>query len=220
MCSMFGVPVSTSAAIQGYRLQVERITRISNSLKCFTNLQKVDQIALLKENADLLVSFRGAIFFDKKKKGVDQVMSSMGIDDMEVIKKMFKPMIETHSMNHIDYKVFNSIQDPGNKKTEERYSFLQGKVADTILDNITTILMTYIILFSSDFCSLEDRRTVERTQHHYLRILERLIYSASSRYRACSRMAQTLNAVTCVREMADIKKNRAINHSATAQIKT
>ena len=79
MCSMFGVPVSTSAAIQGYRLQVERITRISNNLKCFTNLQKVDQIALLKENADLLVSFRGAIFFDKKKKGVDQVLSSMGI---------------------------------------------------------------------------------------------------------------------------------------------
>ena len=54
MCSMFGVAMSTSAAIQGYRLQVERITRVANSLKCFTNLQKVDQIALLKENADFL----------------------------------------------------------------------------------------------------------------------------------------------------------------------
>ena len=79
MCSMFGVSVSTSAAIQGYRLQVERITRTANSLKCFTNLQKVDQVSLLKENADLLVSLRGAIFFDKKKKGVDQLLSSMGI---------------------------------------------------------------------------------------------------------------------------------------------
>eukprot|EP00092_Neocalanus_flemingeri_P045881 GFUD01051470.1.p1 GENE.GFUD01051470.1~~GFUD01051470.1.p1 ORF type:complete len:682 (-),score=136.96 GFUD01051470.1:677-2722(-) len=220
MCSMFGVPVSTSAAIQGYRLQVERITRIANSLRCFTELKKVDQVTLLKENADLLVSLRGALFFDKKKKGVDQVLSSMGIDDMEIIKKMFKPLIQSHSMNHIDYRIFNSIQDPGNKKTEERYSFLQGKVADAIMDNITTILMTYIILFSSDFCSLEDRKRVERTQHHYLRILERCIYSANSRYTACSRMAHTLNAVTCVREMADIKKSRVINHSAVSQVKT
>ena len=33
----------------------------------------------LQENADLLVSLRGAIFFDSKKKGVDQVLISMGI---------------------------------------------------------------------------------------------------------------------------------------------
>jgi hypothetical protein len=56
MCSMFGVAMSTSAAIQGYRLQVERITRIADSSKCFTNLRKADQVILLKENADLLAS--------------------------------------------------------------------------------------------------------------------------------------------------------------------
>jgi hypothetical protein len=39
---------------------------------------QADQTALLKENADLLVSMRGAIFFDMKKKGVDQVLISMG----------------------------------------------------------------------------------------------------------------------------------------------
>ena len=51
---------------------------------------------------------------------------------MDTIEKMFKPMIQKHYMNHIDYNVFNSIQDPGNQKTEERYSFLQGKVADSV----------------------------------------------------------------------------------------
>ena len=35
----------------------------------------------LQENADLLVSLRGAIFFDSKKKGVDQVLISMGIGE-------------------------------------------------------------------------------------------------------------------------------------------
>ena len=79
---MFGIPVSTSAAISGYRLSVERITRIAHNLESFTDLPKQDQNALLKENADLLVSLRGAIFFDSKKKGVDQVLISMGIGEL------------------------------------------------------------------------------------------------------------------------------------------
>ena len=100
---MFGIPVSTSAAISGYRLSVERITRIAHNLGSFTSLTKCDQNALLKvslsttchmislhtrliealaqENADLLVSLRGAIFFDSKKKGVDQVLISMGVGE-------------------------------------------------------------------------------------------------------------------------------------------
>ena len=53
--------------------------RIANSLPCFTNLTSADQVTLLKENADLIVSLRGAIFFDKKKKGMDQILSSIGI---------------------------------------------------------------------------------------------------------------------------------------------
>ena len=53
--------------------------RIANSLPCFTNLTNADQVTLLKENADLIVSLRGAIFFDKKKKGMDQILSSIGI---------------------------------------------------------------------------------------------------------------------------------------------
>jgi hypothetical protein len=61
------------------QLQVERITRIANISKCFKNLRKADQVILLTENKDLLVSLRGAIFFDTKKKGVTQIMSSMGI---------------------------------------------------------------------------------------------------------------------------------------------
>ena len=79
MCSMFGIPVSTSAAISGYRLTVERITRIAHNLECFTDLPKNDQATLLMENADLLVNLRGAIFFDSKKKGVNQILISMGI---------------------------------------------------------------------------------------------------------------------------------------------
>ena len=79
---MFGIPISASAAISGYRLTVERITRIANNLNCFVDLPIMDQSRLLKENADLLVSLRGAIFFDSRKKGVNQVLISMGIGEL------------------------------------------------------------------------------------------------------------------------------------------
>ena len=51
-----------------------------------------------------------------------------------MIEKMFKGLMEKHAMNHIEYKIFNSIQDPANKKTEEHYTNLQGKVADAVSD--------------------------------------------------------------------------------------
>ena len=82
ICSLFGIPISPSAAIGGYRLTIERITRIANSLAQFTGLPRSDQNCLLKENADLLVSLRGAIFFDSRKKGVNQVLISMGIGEL------------------------------------------------------------------------------------------------------------------------------------------
>lgn len=214
MCSMFGIPMSTSAAISGYRLTVERITRIANNMDCFNDLPLMDQSSLLKENADLLVSLRGAIFFDSKKKGVNQVLISMGIDDLETIKTMFAPLMKESKMRHIDYKIFNSIQKvESDNSVEKRYNFLQGKVAESISDDIITILMTYIILFSVDFCTLQDRRRVEQLQEQFIRMLERYVYSKTGRKDACNTLANSLNAVTCIREMADIKKSRAINQA-------
>jgi len=213
MCSMFGIPVSTSAAISGYRLSVERITRIAHNLESFTDLPKQDQNALLKENADLLVSLRGAIFFDSKKKGVDQVLISMGIDDMKTIKTMFTPLLKENSMKHIDYKTFNSIQAIANPATEARYNYLQCKVADSIPDDVCIILVTYIILFSTDFCLLSDRSMVERTQEIFTRLLQRYLYSQKPRHLACAIFSTVLSAVSFIREMADIKKSRAINQN-------
>lgn len=79
-----------------------------------------------------------------------------------------------------------------------------------------TTLLTYIILFSIDFCPIADRRRVECIQERYIRMLERYIYSQQPRHQACHMFATCLNAVTCIREMADIKKRRAMNMTRAA----
>merc|ERR1719154_87918 len=97
-------------------------------MDCFINLPSVDQSSLLKENADLLVSLRGAIFFDSRKKGVNQVLISMGIDDLETIKTLFSPLMKEKTMNHIDYKIFNSVQKvESDNSVEQRYNFFRKR---------------------------------------------------------------------------------------------
>ena len=71
--------------------------RIANSLPSFTSLTSADQVSLLKENADLIVSLRGAIFFDKKKKGMDQILSSIGTSTSHKIEIELLSEICTHS---------------------------------------------------------------------------------------------------------------------------
>jgi len=217
MCSMFGVQISTSSALQAYKLQVERITRIANSLPSFTSLTSMDQVALLKENADLIVSLRGAIFFDKKKKGMDQILSSIGIKDRDLVDGIFSSVMGSQDMNHIEYKIFNSIQDPANEQTENHYKGLQAKVADAILDHRMSVLMTYIILFSSDSVQLENKKMIEKIQYNYLKLMEVYVYANHPRVEARTCLASVLGVLSCVREMADIKKARSINQSACSQ---
>ena len=46
--SMFGIPVSMSAAISGYRLTVARMTIIAQKNPCFEGLSQMEQTSLLK----------------------------------------------------------------------------------------------------------------------------------------------------------------------------
>ena len=81
---MFGIPITQNAALSGYKLTVARIQKIADHLDTFKGLTTNDQTILLKENADLLVSLRGAIFFDSRKRGVNQVLVSMGVGELNI----------------------------------------------------------------------------------------------------------------------------------------
>ena len=50
-----------------------RTERVAFNFDEFRELHPATQQALLMHNTDLIVSLRGAVFFDKQKKGMDQV---------------------------------------------------------------------------------------------------------------------------------------------------
>ena len=86
-----------------------------------------------------------------------------------MIKIVFSSMMESQEMNHIEYKIFNSIQvqfqlyhlfdkskksfqfyhpkDPANKQTEDHYTNLQAKVADAVsIQNIVQVLISSAVV--------------------------------------------------------------------------
>ena len=52
-----------------YRLMIQRVARVAQNFSDFLDLPTIAQTTLLKNNADMIVSLRGAVFFEMKKQG-------------------------------------------------------------------------------------------------------------------------------------------------------
>lgn len=214
MCSVFKFPLSTSAAMTAYRLMIQRVTKVAQGFDTFIDFPHQTQKALLKQNADLLVSLRGAVFFEDKKKGLDQILYSMGVDDIDVGKKMIMTTMKAAGdLGRIDYQNYNSIQKLGDETTENRYNQLLSRVGATVsLTPELVKLLSYVVLLSPDFCELvgEDRKRVERVQDMMVNMLKRFIFSKYSRPVAVNVFARALTCIGDLREMSNIKKQRAL----------
>lgn len=212
ICSVFKKPLETSIALKAYRTMVTRVTKVAQGFDHFVDLNYGTQSALLKQNADLLVSLRGAVFFDDKKKGLDQILYSMGVDDIETGKKMIMVTLKNAgNLGRIDYKTFNSIQKIDDNETEKRYEQLLARVGSTVSIRPEIVkLFSYIILFSSDFTHIENRVRVDSIQEMLINMLKRFLFSQYSRPVAVSLFANILHCIGDLRELTHIKKQRAM----------
>jgi hypothetical protein len=171
------------------------------------------QSALLKQNADLLVSLRGAVFFDDKKKGLDQILFSLGVDDVEMGKKMITTTLRSAGhMRRIDYKSFNSIQKMDqNSDSEARYNRLLERVGRNVtVHPIVSKLLAYVVLFSADFTNIGNRQRVETMQDMMINMLKRFIFSQYPRAMAVHVFSSVLGSMADLRELTHIKRQRAL----------
>ena len=213
MCSVFKIPLSTTAAMKAYRTMVSRVTKVAQGFDPFLSCDHNTQSSLLKGNADLLVSLRGAVFFDIQKKGLDQILYSFGVDDIDTGKKMIMVTLKNAGdLGRIDYKNFNSIQKiDESSETESRYDRLLARVGSTVsLMPEVVKLFSYIVLFSSDFTAVESRAQVDSIQEMLINMLKRFLYSQYPREVAVKLFANILHCIGDLRELTHIKKQRAM----------
>ena len=221
MSSLFGIPLSAKAAMTAYRLMMQRVTRVAQNCTDFIDLPCRVQGALLKNNSDLVVSLQAAVFFKIKKHGLEQILSSLGIDDIETAKSMIAATLQSHSTTEedykkIDYKKFNTLQEKAdNTASEARYDILLSRVGATVGFNQNLIkVLSYVLLFCSDFRDerVEDtgRRGIEKAQEGLIAILQRYIFATYPQNMATTVFAGTMECLGNLRELCFIKQQRRL----------
>ena len=217
MSSIFGIPISAKAAMTAYRLMIQRVTRVAQNFDKFINLPFNLQGALLKHNSDMVVSLRGAVFFEMKKQGMDQILISLGIDDIQSAQNIISATLKNHSvLNHIDYKTFNTIQEKVDSTVEEqRYDQLLSRVGSTVAFNANLVkILTYILLFSGDIrdprVDRAAKRATEMVQEGLILMLQRYLSATYPPEMATSLFGSMMNCIADLRELTWIKKQRRL----------
>ena len=221
MSSIFGIPVSAKTAMCAYRLMLHRVTVVANNFDDFINLPNSVQETLLRYNADMIVSLRAAQFFQMKRQGKDQILSSIGMGDCATIQTLIAETEKIHNTHEKDYKAieyrkFNTIQKYlENEEDEERYDLLLSRVGVNVaFDEKALILISYVVLFSSDYTeeaiSIEDQNTIKEAQQRLILILQRYIYSSYPEDTAIILFKNLLKCLDDVKELCFIKKQRRI----------
>ena len=219
MSSVFGASMSAKIAMYAYRLMLQRVAVVANSFKEFSKLPSKVQECLLQHNADMVVSLRGAHFFQMKKQGQDQILGSLGIDDVQTANNIIAEVQKTHNTNEkdykaIDYKQFNTIQKKmDNSPEEERYDLLLSRVGTNVCfdENIIT-LFSYVILFSTyfidDAINSTSQKSIEEVQGHLITLLQKYIYFTYPKSAAATIFKGVLECIQDLRELCCIKQQR------------
>ena len=111
---------------------IQRVKRVATEFSTFKGLNSRTQSALLKHNADFVVSLRAAVFFEKNKQGLDQIVLALGINDYDFTKKLIMD-VKQQRINRIEYNMCNSLQKiDSSSPTERRYNKLVERVGTTV----------------------------------------------------------------------------------------
>jgi hypothetical protein len=221
MSSVFGVPVSAKTAMSAYQLMLKRVTIVATRFTEFSNLPFSVQQCLLQHNADMVVSLRGAQFFQLKQQGKDQILCSLGAGDVEIAKTMIAEVQKTHNTIEKDYKAieyrkFNTIQNKvDNSSDEERYDLLLSRVGDNVAfdENILT-LFSYVILFCTDFIddaiNTTTQKMINEAQSLLITLLQKYVYLTYPKPNATIVFKRVLECIQDLRELCYIKQRRRI----------
>lgn len=204
--------------LEGAILAGSQWLNVSQNFNDFTNLSFKVQGTLLKHNADLVVSLRGAAFFHMKT-GLDQILTSLGFEDLETAKNMILTTLKSNSTKEgdykkIEYKKFNTIQKTAEESaTEHRYDSLLSRIGAAVTFNQNLVkILSYILIFCSDFSDDEidvsDRTNIEKAQEKLIAIAQRYVYATYPEDMASPVFSNLMECLGNLRELCFIKSKR------------
>jgi hypothetical protein len=151
---------------------------------------------------------------------LDQILYSLGVEDVDVGKSMILAAMRQNGgdMGKISYRAINSIQKiDESAATETRYNQLLGRVGATISIHPDLVkLVSYIILFSADFTNTRSRRHIEAVQDMLVNMVRRFIFAQYPRPMAVTVFGNVLTSLVSLRELTTIKRSRQLAPSGAS----
>ena len=210
---------------------IRRIVTTAKNFGRFLHLPSPVQTDLLTKNADVIVSLWAAVFFQKKTQGVDQILSSLGVNDLECAHNILSDMARNVRLKHVDYLTLNTIQyKPDLSEAEMRYDQLLECVGDRMaFDENLVILLSYILLFSSD-CpevyishggsatnrkAIEDEALLMGMLYTYIRAKFNHEFAAKL-YNAVMKCKEDLQELTLIRNNRQMSMQEGASYATTA----
>ena len=204
-------------------MMLHRIVRVAQNFDNFSDLPSSTQKYLLTKNAHVIFSLQEAVFFQKKRQGVDQILSSLGTNDLQSAHMILSATNKKHAtLTHMDYKGFNTIRDrPDSSEEETRFDLLLETVGDRMSVNQNlVILFSHILLFSSDYPEVyilhkgsATARKIVQIERTLIEMLQRYIHVKFSHEHAEDVYNGMMNCKKDLQELTRIKNNRQTSAS-------
>ncbi|XP_040569187.2 uncharacterized protein [Lepeophtheirus salmonis] len=197
-CSYSNKTFPQDVCLEGYLVCMRRIIRLSSMLDFFTCFSMEDQKALLLTNTDMIVNIRTARFFQRGVHLKKHILFVNNTDDDPKYGRM---------------DTFQIFQSPWacSEKDEKKYNDLMKKIFDLQLDEISTVLISMMSLFSSTNAKIHDELRANKTQEFFTNLMKKYIIHHVGKDAACQLLPKYIFMIAHLEEMAQIMVSKRLN---------
>ena len=179
----------------------------------------------------MIISLQGAVFFQFRQQGVDQILTCLGTEDYETARGIMTEVRQSHNKKDedykgIEYKNFNTLQEiVDNTSTEIIHAQLLSKVVKIVVYDQNFIkLLTYMALFCIDYydeCTIDTKTKsyIKRIQEWLTVIAQRYIFTTYSQTTAVKIFHGVMECLSDLRIICHIKSKRKLAQMSSHTLK-
>ena len=211
---MYNVSISPECQRLSIKIETERLIRIAKGYSDFNELPETLQHILLKQNLFMMYTLIQSSM--EKYKSIEALaMTYFHQEDRKTVKTFLEVMIATnpehkHWLTTIKPRKCALIREFDNEETHGKYQVLKSQIHNNASqDRNVTILLTYVVLFSSDNISGEfitkfERQNLDDIQGKILSTLKRYLCATKSQFQAMHFLRKSVETLVLLKEIPEI----------------
>merc|ERR1712126_468211 len=158
--------------VEGYTLCTKRIINFATKIDLFQEFNLPDRKNLLLFNTEMLVNIQSARILRPEHNLIDQLSIVFGKNPVVIDSSKSSALV---IKKRLEYRQLYSSPWASEQKEEERFFFLMNNIFELQMDQITTIIVSLMALFSQSNVQLIEKEKAEKQQNFFTLLLHRYL---------------------------------------------